>query len=282
METVRLLVGTVLLRPYVFAFLAVYLFLASRQIGWARTIAWTIAGYAVAFAAEYGSVHWGVPFGDYYYIPATQERELWIAGVPFMDSLSFTFLSYTGFTCAWQIVAAWKTGPFLRHGSPAAPALDSRIRRSPEVLALGALITTLLDVIIDPVALMGERWFLGKIYGYRYEGFYFGVPLSNFVGWFLVSAAIIALYQVFDGWLPRARAPSGARPIPYLHLGGFVLFFFVAAFNLTVALWLGAWGVFLAGAVLAAGFLFAGLRIVMVGRLFPRAEASGLKIDRVR
>lgn len=265
-----------------FAFLAVYLFLASRQIGWARTVAWTVAGYAVAFAAEYGSVHWGVPFGHYYYIPTTQDRELWIAGVPFMDSLSFTFLSYTGFTCAWQIVAAWRTGPFLRHGSPADPARHMEIRRSPAVLVLGALITTLLDVIIDPVALMGERWFLGKIYGYRHEGFYFGVPLSNFVGWFAVSAAIIALHQVFDGRLPRARAASGARPIPYLHLGGFALFFFVAAFNLAVALWLDAWGVFLAGAALAAGFLFAALRIVMVGRLFAMADASGLKIDRAR
>jgi uncharacterized membrane protein len=282
LETVSLLVGTVLLRPYVFAFLAVYLFLASRQIGWTRTIAWTIAGYAVAFAAEYGSVHWGVPFGDYYYIPATQDRELWIAGVPFMDSLSFTFLSYTGFTCAWQIVAAWKTGPFLRHGSPADPALYQGIRRSPAVLVVGALITTLLDVIIDPVALMGERWFLGKIYGYRHEGFYFGVPLANFVGWFAVSAAIIVVHQILDRWLPQAKASYGARPIPYLALGGFALFFFVAAFNLAVALWLGAWGVFLAGAVLAAGFLFAALRIVMAGRLFPMAEASGLNIDRAR
>lgn len=282
METVSLLAGTVLLRPYVFAFLAVYLFLASRQMGWLRTIVWTVVGYAVAFSAEYGSTHWGIPFGDYYYIPTTQGRELWIAGVPFMDSLSFTFLSYTGFTCAWQIVAAWKLGPFRRDGRHAAFVRYAALRRSPAVLVLGALTTTLLDVIIDPVALMGERWFLGKIYGYRHEGLYFGVPFSNFAGWFAVSAAIIALNQVLDRWLPKEKAFSEALRVPYLHLGGFVLFFFVSAFNLAVALWLKAWGVFLSGTVLAAAFLLAALRIMTTGLLLPITGVAGTETDPIR
>lgn len=279
METISLLAGTVLLRPYVFAFLALYLFLASRQVGWLRTIVWTLVGYAVAFSAEYGSIHWGIPFGDYYYIPSTQGRELWIAGVPFMDSLSFTFLSYTGFTCAWQIAAAWKTGPFRRDGSPTDPVRYSEIRRSPAVLVLGALTTTILDVIIDPVALMGERWFLGKIYGYPREGFYFGVPLANFAGWLVVSAAIIALNQALDRRLPQTGTSTPVRRIPHLHLGGFVLFFFVSAFNLAVALWLRAWGVFLAGTFLAAAFLLVALRIVTAGRLLPLAGTADLKAD---
>lgn len=282
METVSLLVGTVVLRPYVFAFLAVYVFLASRQMGWLRTIIWTGVGYGVAFSAEYGSIHWGIPFGDYYYVPATLDRELWIAGVPFMDSLSFTFLSYTGFTCAWHIVAAWKTGPFRRHGGPADPGRYLETRRSPAVLVLGALTTTVLDVIVDPVALMGERWFLGRIYGYRHEGLYFGVPLANFAGWLVVSASIIAINQALDRRLPQPGGAAADRRISYLHLGGFVLFFFVSAFNLAVALWLRAWGVFLAGAVLAAGFLLAALRIVTAGRLFPLAGADGLKADPIR
>lgn len=282
METVSLLVGTVVLRPYVFAFLAVYVFLASRQMGWLRTIVWTGVGYGVAFSAEYGSIHWGIPFGEYYYVPATQDRELWIAGVPFMDSLSFTFLSYTGFTCAWQIVAAWKTGPFRRDGGPADPGRYLEIRRSPAVLVLGALTTTVLDVIVDPVALMGERWFLGKIYGYRHEGLYFGVPLANFVGWLVVSAAIIAINQALDRRLPPSGVAASDRRLSYLHLGGFVLFLFVSTFNLAVALWLRAWGVFLAGAVLAAGFLLVALRIVTAGRRLPLAGADGLKADPIR
>ena len=47
----------------------------------------------------------------------------------------------------------------------------------------------LLDVVIDPVALQGEKWFLGRIYEYPQRGFYFGVTAANFAGWFFVGAA---------------------------------------------------------------------------------------------
>ena len=57
MEFFSLLLGTVLLRPYVFIFLAMFLFLAGRQIGWARTLLWTVTGYGLAFAAEFSSIH---------------------------------------------------------------------------------------------------------------------------------------------------------------------------------------------------------------------------------
>jgi putative membrane protein len=58
-------------------------------------------------------------------------------------------------------------------------------------------------VLIDPVSLMGSKWFLGQIYYYPEKGVYFGVPLSNFLGWFLVGLAIIYCFQKLDrkmGW----------------------------------------------------------------------------------
>ena len=58
-------------------------------------------------------------------------------------------------------------------------------------------------MLIDPVSLMDSKWFLGQIYYYPEEGVYFGVPLSNFLGWFLVGLAIIYCFQKLDrkmGW----------------------------------------------------------------------------------
>lgn len=248
METLSLLWGTCLLRPYVFGFLALYLIVALGQIGAARTLAWTITGYLIAFTAEYASIHWGIPFGDYFYVEATRGRELWVAGVPFMDSLSFTFLSFAGYSCAWQL-ARTRTPP----GPQASDA--TRLRRTPRVLLVGALVTMLMDVVIDPVALLGGQWFLGEIYGYRHPGVYFGIPFSNFAGWFVVSLAIIGVNQLLDPLLPD----PGQRPLtparPWLHLGGFVLFLLVAGFNLAVALWLRAWGPLLSGLAVTAAFL---------------------------
>ncbi len=262
METFALLIGTVLLRPYVFAFLAIYLFLASQQLGWKRTLIWTLCGYSVAFIAEYSSINWGFPFGKYFYIETTRNRELWVAGVPFMDSLSFSFLSFAGYSCAWQLMAAAKS-----KNNRLDRADYLKLRRSPLVMIIGAGITTLMDLIIDPVTLMGDQWFLGNLYGYQHHGVFFGVPMSNFAGWFIVSAAIIGVNQILDR-LVSEPPPCCQKPVlPYLHLGGFVLFFFVAAFNISVALWLKAAGPVLSGLFIAVAFLIPASHILKKGGL---------------
>jgi len=263
MELLSLLIGTVLLRPYVFIFLALVVFVASQQIGWTRTLIWTVTGYAVAFAAEFSSIHSGFPFGGYYYIDTTRSQELWIAGVPFMDSLSFVFLTFTGYSCAWQLVAALK-------GRTRALDVSAyhALRRSPAVLVIGALITALMDVIIDPVALMGERWFLGQIYGYEHTGIYFGIPWTNFAGWALVSAVTIGLNQALDAWIPGPGPwEHRSRGIPYAHLGGFMLFVFVVGFNLFMTLWLGEYLLLGCGLALVLAFLLISWRI-LAGRAF--------------
>jgi len=260
MDFLSLLQGTLLLRPYVFAFLFLFILLASFQIGWKRTLLWTVTGYGLAFAAEFSSIHWGFPFGDYFYIETTRTRELWVAGVPFMDSLSFAFLTYTGYSCAWQLVAAYKGNECLHQGNS-----NQKIRRSWAVLVLGAAITPLLDVIIDPVALMGDRWFLGKIYGYMHPGLYFGIPVSNFAGWALVSAAIIGVNQLLDPLFPSETPERHSTRIPYLHLGGFVLFVFVAGFNLAVTAWQKEFTLFVVSLSIVAAFLWISMRVLVRG-----------------
>ena len=272
MELLSLLLGTVLLRPYVFAFLAIYLFVASRQIGWKHTLLWTISGYCVAFAAEFSSIHGGFPFGDYYYIDTTRNRELWVAGVPFMDSLSFSFLTFTGYSCAWQFLAAHRATNGVFSGRAYAA-----LRRSPAVLLLGTLITTLMDVIIDPVALMGDRWFLGQIHGWPRGGDYFGVPWTNFAGWFLVTAVTIGLNQSLDSWLskPAVTDQGQSSRVPYIHLGGFLLFVLIVAFNLFMTAWLREWPLFFAGLPLALFFLLISW-LILARRDFLTAYLSPL------
>jgi putative membrane protein len=261
MELLSLLIGTVALRPYVFIFLALFLFVASQQIGWRRTLLWTITGYLVALVAEFSSIHNGFPFGDYYYVDATRDRELWVAGVPFMDSLSFAFLTFTGYTCAWQLVAAWK-----KRSAGLDDTTYEKIRRSPQVLFLGALITTWMDLIIDPVALMGDRWFLGQIHGWPHGGKYFGVPLTNFAGWYLVTAVTIGLNQAIDLLLKPYGAPHVRPGLPVMHLGGFALFLFIVGFNLFMTAWLREWCLFFTGLPIALGFFLMAWRILWGAR----------------
>jgi len=59
---------------------------------------------------------------------------------------------------------------------------------------------------------------------------YFGVPLSNFVGWVLVGTAVIG------GYLALTRNGCGGRPE-----FGIALYYAVLAFNLVVTAWIREW-----------------------------------------
>jgi putative membrane protein len=234
-EFLKLLRGTVLLRPYVFAFLAVYLAAGWRHLGWKKTLVYIPVGYALAWFSEFASIHWGFPYGDYYYINNTAGRELWVFGVPFMDSLSYVFLSY----CSYSLAAFLMSPVAVRSGN-LVTLETSRIRRSLSTLVLGAYLFVLLDVIIDPVALQGRKWFLGLIYGYRHEGFYFGIPMSNFGGWLLVGFVLTAALQALERIAPvDSPPPLPEGSLSWLRLLGPVLYFSVLLFNITITFHIG-------------------------------------------
>ncbi|MCX8051662.1 MAG: carotenoid biosynthesis protein [Chlorobi bacterium] len=115
-----------------------------------------LVGALIGFASEIIGVATGVPFGHYHY---TDTLGLAIAGVPLV------------------MVAAWLV--LLAYAWTWATLLTERrwIAR-----AIGALAMMLYDLLVDPVAI-GPM----TLWVWDQAGFYYGVPLVNFVGWFLVS-----------------------------------------------------------------------------------------------
>jgi len=229
-----LLGGTVALRPYVFIFLGAYLLLATLHLGAGRTLVFLVLGYLIAWTAEFCAINWGFPFGEYIYIPATLDRELWVAGVPFMDSLSFVFLAYASYTLALLALGrgGWQGWGFHLEE-------DNKILGSWRVLILAAVLKTTLDVVIDPVALRGYRWFLGQIYGYPEPGVYFGITLANFGGWFLVGLVMIRVLQLVITRLPASWGSWGRRQFPSRALLGPGLYLGILGFNLFMTFWIG-------------------------------------------
>jgi uncharacterized membrane protein len=230
-----LLGATVTLRPYVFIFLTAYLLLATWQLGLPRAAAFLALGYLISWAAEFCSIHFGLPFGEYLYIPATVNRELWVAGVPCMDSVSYVFLAYASYTLALAALA-----PAPAPGSRFPLAADPALTGSYKTLILGAVLMVSLDIVIDPLALRGYRWFLGQIYGYPEPGVYFGVTLSNFGGWFVVALVLIGVLQRLAApGAASARWDWGRRRLPFQGLLGPALYLGVLGFNLAMTFFIG-------------------------------------------
>jgi putative membrane protein len=146
-----------------------------------------------------------------------------------MDSLSFIFLAYASYATALVLCAPlWRSRCDLQ-------VVDTKaIRRSPAVLVLTLLFFVYIDVVIDPLALRGSRWFLGQIYGYYTDGIYFGVPVANFVGWGIVGLVLVSLHRWLDGVYraaPQQRRDWGVCWVPYRGLLGPMLYLGVYGFN---------------------------------------------------
>ena len=165
------------------AFLLVASAIASIAARQAETVLLFAAG---GFLVELIGVHAGVPFGDYAY---TGKLGPGLGGVPPAISCAWTILLLFARDLGWRV---------------------SR-RRSLAVLS-GAAALVAFDLLIDPVAtrvLDYWRW--------RQPGFFFGVPLLNFIGWFAVGALLLA------------AAPEPERPSrPVAAIGVSVLLFFAA------------------------------------------------------
>lgn len=252
MEIFELLWGTVVLRPYVFIFLISYLTVATLHMGFKRSILLTILGFGVAFLAEYSSTRNGFPFGFYTYIETTRDRELWIANIPFFDSLSFSFLAYASYTLSLLL---WS--PLKKCGWELQLEATAALKGSWRVILTGATLMMLLDVVIDPVSFLGDRWFLGQLYTYKEEGEYFNIPLTNFAGWFGVGFTILALFTRIDAWLTRLGLRDfGMRRVPLQALMGPGIYFGVLVFTLGITFYIGEWWMGMCGLGLSV-FLFA-------------------------
>jgi uncharacterized membrane protein len=227
----HLLLSTIGLRPYVFLFLVSFLFISFVSFGIRTTLLFGVLTYSVGLLCEYSSVHSGFPFGLYHYIETTRGREIWVFGVPLFDSISYTFLAFASYTVALLLCSPlYRRGPDLR-------VLDTwRIRRSPRVWLMAALFMVMVDIVVDPLSVLGERWFLGRIFWYDPPGVYFGVPIRNYLGWYLVAAVSVATFQLLDFHLNRTRRkPFAVLPaLPSRALLGPILYFGIVDFGITM------------------------------------------------
>ena len=140
---------------------------AARRWGWGRSA--TTAGSIAAATAvvERVGTETGWPFGGYSYTPALRPQ---IAGVPAIVPL------------AWFAMA-------VPARETAHAALGDRSRPVTRIVG-GSLALTAWDLFLDP-QMVGEGY-----WRWARRGRYRGIPLSNFVGWFVTGLGVMALLEL--------------------------------------------------------------------------------------
>lgn len=201
------LIWSLVHRPYVTIFMFFFLILSWIEQGWTRTMTWILTSYLIALLAEWGSINYGFPFGEYSYHYEALKNDLLVLGVPFFDTISFSFLSYVSFSFAEFFLS-----PLKRQGFDLQKLASPEVRHSNTILFLGAFLMMAVDWIVDPIANLGRFWFLGDIYHYPEPGIHFGVTFANYCGWFIVALLTILINRFTDQKIEQWEQKKGTEP----------------------------------------------------------------------
>ena len=178
-------------------------------LGGRRTAGLVVIVAAAGFAAEYASLHWGTIFGSRYSYPPDRWPGGSVCCVPLLVALFWAVYVYIGYAVV---------DSFMRWLGVGKPAHDSGraadILILPLLVAADGIVVTAIDLFTDPVLVFRGNWV------WEEAGVFFGVPLGNFTGWFLVVVAATGLFRTLEFFRP---APAPAAP-DALHLMPVVIY----------------------------------------------------------
>jgi len=167
------------LTGFAFAFLH-----AGQREGWGRALRLLALVFVVSLLFESVGVATGWVYGPYHYTGLLGPKFLGL--VPYLIPLAWFMMSYPSFVIADRLV----------------PSQLGRWQRILAVAALGGLVMTAWDLVMDPIMVAGGNWVWDA------KGAYFGIPLQNYWGWWLTVFTTFALYLWLSG---KAQKPNEAR-----------------------------------------------------------------------
>ena len=158
----------------------------ARRYGWAGILVFLVVCLAVSNAFENLSIVTGFPFGHYHYTGNIGPK---LFLVPVLIGPAYFGIGYVAWTLG--TVLAGDVGP------------RGRAFTSFAVPLIASFVMVAWDLGMDPTnSTIRQNWI------WQQGGGYFGVPLTNYLGW---SLTVYVFYQLFALYL-RFRAPNGDRP----------------------------------------------------------------------
>ena len=139
-----------------------------------NTVLLFFSSFIISLLFEIIGTNKGLIFGKYTYEPSLCPGPM-IKNVPILIAISWTGLIYMALVCTMMIIDG---------------TLGSTINLSHVLMS--ALFVTILDVVLDPIAVDEGRW------SWDTPGKYYGVPIKNFIGWFINCSLILLLFSMIS------------------------------------------------------------------------------------
>lgn len=193
--------------------IAALLHVAGR-IGWRRSLPMFLVASGIALGSELLGTSTGLPFGEYQYTALLGTRILGL--VPFPIPISWFYMIIGSLAIVGRLMAA----------------RDDRMTKWKWSLAAG-LVLVAWDVSMDPAMVKTLHWIWGDgdvftrsalpapIVAFFTRDVFYGMPLSNWVGWFVTGVIIARLILAFaPPSLLAARLSPSSLPIALYAVNG--------------------------------------------------------------
>ncbi len=167
----------------------------SRRLGLQTLLVFFVITFVVSWCLESLSIATGFPFGHYHY---TERLGPKLGTVPLLIMPAYFAVCYLSWNLAHVVLDKFDQ------------RADALQRFAVPLLA--AFIMVMWDLCMDPA-----RSTLGQAWIWRDGGGYFGVPFSNFMGWFLCVYVIFQLLAVYLTLVPQRHEPAVSGDDRKLH-----------------------------------------------------------------
>jgi len=175
------------------------------RYGAAGITAFALICFVVSTLFENLGVATGFPFGPYFYTDTLGPKLFY---VPLLIAPAYLGVGYM----AW-VLATILVGDVKRGGDPLSTFATPFI---------AAFIMVLWDLSLDPTASTVEKNWI-----WEQGGGHFGVPLSNYLGWFLTVYVFMQLFALYL----RARGPVGEAAQPKAYFLQAIAMYTIVALN---------------------------------------------------
>jgi len=151
---------------------------AGQSLGWCRTLLLLGLTFGVSLLFESVGVATGWIYGAYHYTSKLGPKFLGL--VPYLIPVAWFMMTYPSYMIARRLV------PASRH------IWSWRLW----VAGIGAVVMTAWDLAMDPMMVAGDHWVWDQ------PGAYFGVPLQNYLGWWMTIFVTFNLFMAVGEMKP--------------------------------------------------------------------------------
>jgi len=134
---------------------------------WRRAWILFLSGIVMGFLFEFFGTRTGLPFGLYYY----QDLRPQVLGVALFVPIAWGTFLFLSYLTARSLISGFKA------------------------ILMASTLMVVLDLAIDPIMTSWKAW----VWVTKTKINWYGIPWTNYLGWFMVSLLSLLLYRFFAG-----------------------------------------------------------------------------------